>query len=312
MGSDRPEREAAPSPKRVVAALRPWVGTDDLSLPWWRRAALHGYWAALHPYRKACLLHWRTRNTAPLLVATYHRVADDRATPWTIPNATFARQIDWLLRNFELVSLDEGQRRLRDGNPTPVASITFDDGYAENCDSALPLLIEKRIPFTYFVTSGYLTRGAERGRSAAAAGLVPGNTVEQIRMLAAAGVEIGGHTRTHADLGRVTDPDKVYEEVIGGAEDLASITGRPVRFFAFPFGHRQNLSALAFRVARRAGFAAVCSAYGGFNFPGKDAFHLQRFVVDDNLIRLKNWCGVDPRKLRIRPTSPGPRFTGPE
>ena len=46
------------------------------------------------------------------------------------------------------------------------------------------------------------------------------------------------------------------------------------------------------------GYAGVCSAYGGFNFPGDDPFHLQRIHADDDLIRLKNWVTVDPRKLQ--------------
>ena len=53
-------------------------------------------------------------------------------------------------------------------------------------------------------------------------------------------------------------------------------------------------------MARQAGYAGVCSAYGGFNFPGDDPFHLQRIPVDDDMIRLKNWVTMDPRKLRTR------------
>jgi hypothetical protein len=44
----------------------------------------------------------------------------------------------------------------------------------------------------------------------------------------------------------------------------------------------------------------VCSAYGGFNFPGDDPFHLQRIAADSVMVRLKNWVTMDPRKLRTR------------
>jgi hypothetical protein len=46
----------------------------------------------------------------------------------------------------------------------------------------------------------------------------------------------------------------------------------------------------------------VCSAYGGFNFPGDDAFHLQRISGDAPTICVKNWVTMDPRKLHT------PRF----
>jgi peptidoglycan/xylan/chitin deacetylase (PgdA/CDA1 family) len=238
---------------------------------------------------------------APIMAAMYHRVADDLATPWTVSNAMFARQIEWLRASFDLVSFGEAQRRMRDGNTRPAVCITFDDGYAENCEAALPLLIRHRVPCTYFVTSRNVIDQRPFAHDLALGVRCAPNTSEQIHALADAGIEIGGHTRTHADLGKIDDPADLGEEMFGGAVELAEITHRPVQYFAFPFGQRPNLSAQAFEIARDGGFAGVCSAYGGYNFPGEDSFHLQRFAVENDLIRLKNWCGVDPRKLRKHP-----------
>jgi hypothetical protein len=53
-------------------------------------------------------------------------------------------------------------------------------------------------------------------------------------------------------------------------------------------------------MAKDAGYAAVCTAYGGYNFPGDDPFHLQRIPADSEMIRLKNWVTMDPRKLQTR------------
>src|SRR5688572_18106427 len=74
------------------------------------------------------------------LVIGYHRVVEDfRATaaqtiaPMLISVPTFERQLDWIGRRFEFVSLDdladamEGKKRFK----KPVAAITFDDGYAD-------------------------------------------------------------------------------------------------------------------------------------------------------------------------------------
>lgn len=235
------------------------------------------------------------------MVVMYHRVADDLATPWTVTNAMFERQINWLRTNFDLVSFGEAQRRVREGNKRPAVCITFDDGYAENCDSALPLLIRHRVPCTYFVTSRNVIDQRPFAHDVTLGQNCAPNTAEQIRALADAGIEIGGHTRTHADLGKIDDPADLGEEMFGGAVELAEITRKPVQYFAFPFGQRPNLSEQAFAIAGHGGFAGVCSAYGGFNFPGDDPFHLQRFAVDNDLIRLKNWCGVDPRKLWKHP-----------
>ncbi len=66
--------------------------------------------------------------------------------------------------------------------------------------------------------------------------------------------------------------------MVAAGEELQAALGRPVRYFAFPFGLHANLNAAAFALARGAGYEAVCSGYGGFNFPGDDAFHLQRIA----------------------------------
>ena len=115
--------------------------------------------------------------------------------------------------------------------------------------------------------------------------------------MAAAGIEIGAHTYTHPNLGKMNDRRALEYEVITAGEDLQRLIGRPVRYFAFPFGQHADLNREAFELARQAGYEAVCSAYGGYNFPGGDPFHLQRIPADEVMIRLKNWTTIDPRKL---------------
>ncbi len=236
-------------------------------------------------------------NTAPVMVIFYHRVADTKPNDWTICNAQFRREIDWLEANFDLVSLGEAQRRIREGNSRASVSITFDDGYAENCDQALPLLISRRIPCTYFAMSHYARTGEAFPHDVAEGTPLQPNTVEQLRSLAAAGIEIGGHTRTHADLGRISCEQHLYDEIVGGRDELERDLGVEIRHFAFPYGLHENLNAAAFRIAAKAGFAGVCSAYGGYNRPGDDAFHLQRIHGDIDFVRLKNWLTIDPRKV---------------
>ena len=117
--------------------------------------------------------------------------------------------------------------------------------------------------------------------------------------MAAAGVEIGAHTRTHADLGSIDNFDQLYDEVATATHDLEKMVDRPVRYFAFPFGLQANLNSTVFQIARDAGLSGVCSAYGGYNFPGDDPFHLQRIHGDADMLRLRNWLSVDPRKIRM-------------
>lgn len=235
---------------------------------------------------------------APVMVIFYHRVADHTPNDWTISNARFRQQIDWLEANFDLVSLDEAQRRIREGNSRASVTITFDDGYADNCEQALPLLIRRHIPCTYFTTSSYTRMGKAFPHDVAEGSPLQPNTVEQLRSLATAGIDIGAHTRSHADLGQITCKKTLYDEIVGGRDQLQQTLGVEVRHFAFPYGLHENLNAAVFKIAAEAGFAGVCSAYGGYNLPGEDSFHLQRIHADPEIVRLKNWLTVDPRKVR--------------
>jgi peptidoglycan/xylan/chitin deacetylase (PgdA/CDA1 family) len=99
-------------------------------------------------------------------------------------------------------------------------SITFDDGYFENCRVALPLLLRNKIPFTYFVTSDPVLRSGYFEHDLRIGLKLPPNTVEQLRELAAAGVEIGAHTRTHPDLGAIDDPQRLHDEVVVARDEL--------------------------------------------------------------------------------------------
>src|SRR5262249_15260508 len=153
------------------------------------------------------------------------------------------------------------------------------------------------IPCTYFVSSWHVLQGRRFDHDVKVGWFALPNTVEQLRWMARSGIEIGAHTRTHADLGKIGDERQLRDEVVGAAEELQTALGTPIRRFAFPFGLPRNLNARAFHIARDYGYEAVCSAYGDYNFPGDDALHIRRIHVDD-MLRLKNWATINPRRLR--------------
>jgi glycosyltransferase involved in cell wall biosynthesis len=72
-----------------------------------------------------------------------------------------------------------------------------------------------------------------------------------VRALAAAGVEIGGHTVTHPILPR-TAPDRARDEIAAGRAQIEAALGRPVTAFAYPNGDHDDATV---RLVREAGFA---------------------------------------------------------
>ena len=252
------------------------------------------YYHGTYPYRRRWQRQAVRAGRAPVVVPVFHRIADDDANDWTTPLADFRAAVLWLKRHFDLISLEETQRRVRSGrNDRPSVSLTFDDGYAENA-AALDLLLELEVPCTYFVTTQPVIERAPFEHDRRMGNHFHANTVEELRRLAQAGIEIGAHSRTHCDLAQVDDPELLYDELVAARDDLQQALDTSIRYFAFPFGLHENLSVAAFRVAREAGYAGACSAYGGYNFPGDDAFHIQRRCVDGPAICLKNWAVIDP------------------
>lgn len=273
----------------------------------YRDPLINAYYLASLPARWRDATVREATGKAPIIGMFYHRIADAHLNPWTMSFRRFRQQMEWIRRRYAFCTLAEAQERIASGeNRAPAVFVTFDDGYADNCAAALPWLLQEGIPFTYFVASQHVLEQRPFGHDVQAGRPLAPNTSEQIRALADAGVEIGAHTRTHRDLGPIDDEATLAEEIIGSQHDLERMTGRPVRYFAFPFGLPANMSTTAFRTAFRAGFAGVCSAYGGCNLPGDDPFHLQRVHGDPSWARFRNWLTGDPLKLkRPRAFDPG-------
>lgn len=263
-----------------------------------RQIAMYAYYYGTYPIRANLRRQLRSTGQVPLCVLFYHRVSETHANDWTIGNAAFERQMMWLKQNVDLVSLGEIQNRMRGGQNDRVAvAVTFDDGYAENLQRAIPFLIDHKIPVTYFVALDFVVNRRTFPHDADAGVPLAVNTPEQIRQMVAAGIQIGAHTRNHTDVGAIDCPRTMIDEIVTASDELGKLAGQPIRYFAFPYGQTENLSATAAHLAKQHGMHGVCSAYGAYNFPGDDPFHLQRLHADPEFIRLKNWVTIDRRKI---------------
>lgn len=110
-------------------------------------------------------LTWRWRRPGSLVVLMYHRVLpkDSPARRTEQPGMyvspeTLELHLTELKRHFELVHLDEWLRRVQQGAALPrlACAITFDDGWRDNYDFALPVLVRHGAPATIFLVSGYI------------------------------------------------------------------------------------------------------------------------------------------------------------
>ncbi|WP_231612470.1 polysaccharide deacetylase family protein [Novipirellula galeiformis] len=239
---------------------------------------------------------------SPMGVSFYHRVADTHPNDWTLSRAEFSRHVDYCQASFELIGLDELQRRVDKCDCTrATVTFTFDDGYAENCDFALPLLAERQIPCVYFVAIDHVKYGRPFPHDVQAGVPLAPNTLQQLRDIADSGIEIGLHTRNHVDFSQGSDPTVVHHEITTAKDELEQMIGRPVRYFAVPYGLPQHLTQTVIDAVHGCGMLGFCSAFGSYNIVGRDSFHIRRFHGDPNFSRMRNWLSFDPHKLRREP-----------
>ena len=97
-----------------------------------------------------------------LLILFYHRVLaePDQLTGEKVDEYTFDWHVETLSKNFNVLKLSDAIEQLKSGTlPERAVCITFDDGYADNYQRALPILNKWQVPATFFVSTGFLDGG---------------------------------------------------------------------------------------------------------------------------------------------------------
>ena len=221
----------------------------------------------------------RSRGVRFMTILLFHRVTD--LTPedgLTVSTQRFRRICRMLASRFRVVPLAEVYRILRSGEEMPArtVAITFDDCYYDNL-AAARVLAEFGLPATFFVPTGCVgtdkTFPWDAGRSR-----MPNLAWDDVREMARMGFEIGSHTVSHANLGEV-DREQAREELATSRAVLDRELGRPVRWFASPFGGPNDLRPEFMPLIRELGYEGAVSAFGGLVRPGMDDRVLPREAV---------------------------------
>ena len=204
------------------------------------------------------------RCTAPVAAVAYRerprvRVIALHDVPADSKDALRAK-LRRLASETRVVSLSSAYERSHLDKRRLNVALTFDDGYKEHATYVPELLEELGLPATFFVPSGSLDLSSgqadrfTRDRLRRRASLQFMTSAELAALARRPLFEIGGHTRTHADLGQLMDQAEFDDEIAGDKAALEQLIGRPLRWFAFPFGVASNVTALALRAIEEAGY----------------------------------------------------------
>lgn len=166
-----------------------------------------------------------------LRILIYHQVGSGRSHEMNVSPDGFRRQLEWLQAHGEVVGLEEGIARRGEPDSHRLFVLTFDDGYADVFQNAFPLMKQRGLPFTLYLTSGPI-------ESPSSFPDWPGEplTWDQIRSMIDSGlVTIGAHTHSHADLRHVVE-EVVVDELDRSNDLIADRTGVLPKHFTYPKG----------------------------------------------------------------------------
>jgi peptidoglycan/xylan/chitin deacetylase (PgdA/CDA1 family) len=214
----------------------------------------------------------------PILM--YHQidVPPPRGTPLrglVVSPQSFKRQmllLKWMgytglsMRNLEPYLCGERQGK--------VVGITFDDGYQNNLQYALPTLKKMGFSATCYAVSSMLG-GQNSWDLGIGVAQKPLMSKENFLEWLAAGMDVGSHTKTHADLTAISFPSLV-EEIQGSKIELESALGYEVRHFCYPYG-RFNDSHLI--QVQKSGYVTATTTQRGRVKLGEEQLKLKRVLI---------------------------------
>lgn len=214
----------------------------------------------------------------PILM--YHQIDTPpaRGTPLrglVVSPGSFARQM-WLLKRlgYRGLSMRDLEPYLKGEQQGKVVGITFDDGYQNNVINALPVLRKNGFTATCYAVSDMIggTNSWDRGIGVAEKRLM---TSANWRTWLASGMDVGSHTRTHADLTKLTT-DEAIDQIANSKSELQDALGCEVRHFCYPYGrfdtpHRH--------LVQRAGYVSAATTHRGRFQLGDDLLTLRRVLI---------------------------------
>lgn len=206
-----------------------------------------------------------------LSILLYHSISESDDF-FAVSPARLAEQIRTLKKRADIISFADAIAYLR-GAPLrrDAVVLTFDDGYRDFAENAVPILTAERAPATVFVMGGDPDRG-ELGNehplmSSADAGLLEHSLIT-----------VGSHGATHRKLSKLSE-NEATREMCDSMESIARTFGSSPRFLAYPKGAWNTKVAV---LAKEAGYEAACTVEQRAVVRSDSPWALPRIQIDSS------------------------------
>lgn len=215
----------------------------------------------------------RPKTVVPVLA--YHSISDERrdgTLRWSVSPGDFDEQMALIQeRGRTPLWVSRYAALLREQAPLPPRPvlITFDDGFADLADTALPVLRRYGLNATAYVITSRLGLAPSPGGD-------PVLDWDRVRELRAHGVEIGSHSHTHHALDCLR-PRELHPEIAHSRRQLEDGLQAPVFSFAYPYGYH---SPAVRRAVRAAGYSSACGVKNALSHEEDDVFAIARILIE--------------------------------
>jgi len=227
----------------------------------------------------------------PILM--YHQIGQPapRGAPYralTVHPADFRRQMVWLRRlGYRCLSMRELMPYVKGERRGKVVGLTFDDGYRNVYQHALPILREQDFTATNYFVARQLDGGNvwDYEKNIAHSDLM---SPDELRGWAAAGMEVGSHTLDHPYLPKLS-PELADYQIRQSRLELEQVLGGEVTAFCYPYGGETPELR---NMVRQAGYTNATTTQGGLARSDDDVYGLPRITVarSTNIFRFLQKC----------------------
>ncbi|MGE5576617.1 MAG: polysaccharide deacetylase family protein [Syntrophothermus sp.] len=206
-------------------------------------------------------------------VLTYHRITAKPRADYPVPTvlpAVFERQMAYLARHgYRTISPEQllAYYQGKAGLPDKPVLITFDDGWGDNYTTAFPILRKFGYQATIFLVAGKIGTGQLLNW-------------KQIREMSNYGITFGAHTMTHPRLSQLEAGQAAWE-IAESKRAIEVHLGRPVDFFAYPYGDGAYNEKIR-HLVQKAGFKAAFASSLGLVSSVRNPLALRRILITDH------------------------------